>query len=355
MPAGFSRKDTDIIKGVGLLMIMLHNYFHIIPPISGQNEFSFHPDAIYAFLEFVKRNPADICRQLFSYLGHYGVSFFIFVSAYGLYTSYKNKPIQYFSFLKKRVKKLYPTLLVVVVLLFIFISLYEGSINFAKTKSLLLKLTLLSNFVAGEALAVDGPLWFFSVIVQLYALFPLLKIMVKKYGRNSLLLVAVACIAINISINAWLVTYDLSVYFLFIGQLPVFCLGMYWAVKPMRVPLYILIIAILILILSNFNNVAWHFSFLSCTFIMLYVFQQIKGRLGARSTLAKFLAYTGSISLSLFAIHGMIRFPFERMAEYYHRPLITSAIAILFLVTAFAASWCMRFLTGWLFSQKEKV
>lgn len=332
------------MKGIGLIMIMLHNYFHIIPPISGQNEFTFHEDAFYNFLRVIATNPFDFIRQVFSYLGHYGVTIFVFVSSYGLYSSYKEKRISYAGFLKKRILKLYPTLLIVVLLLFIFISIYRGAFPEAGiTKSLLLKLTLLSNFIPGEALEVDGPLWFFSMIVQLYAVFPLLKFIVKKYGENSMLIVAFLMVITSLLLNTFLVKNDLSAYFLFIGQMPVFCLGIYFAAHPViKIRNEILILAVAIFLFANANLYAWHFSFLAFAIIILSIFILVQSYVKLSTKIRSFLAYTGGISLSLFAVHGMMRFPFEALAEKYNEPLITSMLAVPFIICAYAGAWFIR-------------
>ena len=344
--SSLSKNDTNILKGFSLLLIMLHNYYHIIPPIPGQNEFAYHEGAFDNFLFLIKTTPFDFIRHSFSYLGHYGVTIFIFTSAYGLFASYKNKNIVYWDFLKTRILKLYPTLLIVVLLLILFISIYKGGLPVAsKLNSLLLKLTLVFNFLPGEALEVDGPLWFFSVIVQLYALFPLLKYITKKYGENSMLIISCLMVVVNMLINPILVKNDLSTYFLFTGRIPVFCLGIYFAARPdISIRPVLFVMATAVFLWSNTNQYVWHLSFLSFTIIILSLFILIKPLAKKPSKLSLFLAYTGSISLSLFAVHGMVRFPFEVLAEKYAQPAITSMIALAFLFFVYIAGWVIRLL-----------
>lgn len=339
-----SKYDTNIMKGVGILIIMLHNYFHIIPPISGQNEFSFSKNNLDNFLFFVGQNPTDSLRYIFSYLGHYGVPLFIFVSSYGLYLSCQEKNINFLNFLKKRILKIYPTLIIVVVLLLIFISAYETSLpDSEKIKSLLLKLTLIFNFIPGETLAVSGPLWFFALIVQLYALFPLLLLITKKYGGHSMLIIAFIFVLINIFLNPYLLNNELSTYSIFVGQIPVFCLGIYFASSPaIKIPSLIFAIAILIFALANNNLYAWHFSFLSVIILILGIFIFLKPKLKKFKSISTFIAYTGSISLSLFAVHGMVRIPFEAIAEKYNEPIITNFLAVGFLAGSFLLAWLVR-------------
>ena len=65
-------KNLDIVKGIGILLIILHNYFHTFPE----------------FPAMLSGNLRIIILSLFSFLGHYGVSIFVFVSGYGLSKRY---------------------------------------------------------------------------------------------------------------------------------------------------------------------------------------------------------------------------------------------------------------------------
>ncbi len=37
----FSKQQTTILKGLGILLIVFHNFFHNLTPVIGENEFSF--------------------------------------------------------------------------------------------------------------------------------------------------------------------------------------------------------------------------------------------------------------------------------------------------------------------------
>src|SRR5690606_878218 len=93
----FSKNDTNIIKGLGILMIMFHNFFHLIKPMIGENEFEFSADNFKRFIHFTSSDPFNLFRFASSYLGHYGVQLFIFISSYGLFLGYRNKNIQWLS------------------------------------------------------------------------------------------------------------------------------------------------------------------------------------------------------------------------------------------------------------------
>ena len=108
--------------------------------------------------------------------------------------------------MKKRIKKLYPTL-VLGIALAVVIYIFEQQLfpGLPMIKSILLKLTLLYGFVPNEALTISGPWWFFSVIVQLYAIFPLLLWLVREKGPNSILVVVFLFVGISMTTGgaAW--------------------------------------------------------------------------------------------------------------------------------------------------------
>lgn len=335
-----TKDESNLIKGLAILLIIFHNYFHIIPPSPGENQFAFSALNFERFQQLLIADPLSIIRYIFSYFGHYGVQLFIFISGYGLYISNKNKEISYFKFLGGRVKKLYPTLLLIVVFLLLVIPIWEGGINPATIKSLLLKLTLVFNFIPGEALSVTGPFWFFSLIMQLYVIFPLLVYLINKHGSMSMLLVGAVSLLITLVFNNYFHSLDLSLYFLFIGQLPIFCLGIYFASKPViHIPSSAIIIALVIFSFGNINELIWYFSFPAFGFFMLAFFLSIFSTLKKRKRVYLFLLYSGSISLYLFAVHGITRFPFEYVSEKYDNDFITTSLSLVYLAGTYFLAW----------------
>ena len=196
-----SKNESNLIKGISILLIIFHNYFHIIPPSPGENQFSFSALNFERFRQLLIADPFSIIRYILAYFGHYGVQMFIFISGYGLYISIKNREIPYFKFLGDRVKKLYPTLLIIVIFLLVVIPIWEKGINPRTIKSLLLKLTLLFNFIPGEAMSVTGPFWFFSLIFQLYIIFAFLVYLIKRFGSVSMLVIGAVSLLTTIILN----------------------------------------------------------------------------------------------------------------------------------------------------------
>ena len=82
-------KNLDIVKGIGILLIIFHNYFHTFPEFPPECEFKYAPENVSRFTEaMLSGDLRIIILSLFSFLGHYGVSIFVFVSGYGLSKRY---------------------------------------------------------------------------------------------------------------------------------------------------------------------------------------------------------------------------------------------------------------------------
>ena len=106
---GLSKRDTNVLKALFILMIVMHNFFHVFPGWNIENEFVFKRSNFALFRNGITSSGFfNALGLLFSYFGHYGVQVFVFLSAYGLYRSYLNKKLQYWQFVKNRVSKLYP-------------------------------------------------------------------------------------------------------------------------------------------------------------------------------------------------------------------------------------------------------
>ena len=43
----FSLRETELLKGLAILVIVFHNFFHVLLPIIGENEFLFDPQNFF--------------------------------------------------------------------------------------------------------------------------------------------------------------------------------------------------------------------------------------------------------------------------------------------------------------------
>ena len=337
-------KDTNILKGLAMLMIMFHNFFHQIHPNTGENEFSFNPQFFQNFLNLVANDSFNFIRYFFSYFGHYGVQIFILVSGYGLYMGYKDRATPWWPFMKKRLNKLYPTLvigIVLVVLIYVFVSGRFPSVHMVKHS--LLKLTLLYNFIPHAALTVSGPWWFFSLIVQLYAIFPILKNLTKKFGRNAMLVIAFLFILLSIAFVSFIDIHGFSIYYTFVGQLPVFALGIYFAARPeIKIHTTTILVSLIVFAAGSIYQGFWFFSFMAVAILLLAAMIALIPVIRRFKKVDSFITFTGSISLFLFVIHGALRVPFVRIAERYPNPLLEIALSLAFMALSFAMALLVR-------------
>lgn len=158
-----------------------------------------------------------------------------------------------------------------------------------------------------------------------------------------MLVIASIFIIITIMFNPIFIRNDLSLYYTFVGQMPVFCLGIYFADRGnLKINAGLILLSVLVFSFGNINGYIWGFGFIAFMIIFLAVFVSIKPYLKPFKRLNSFVAYTGRVSLSLFAIHGMMRLPFLKLAEKYETPLFTFLISLIFIASAFLMAWFVR-------------
>jgi peptidoglycan/LPS O-acetylase OafA/YrhL len=318
----FSKEQTAILKGVGILLIVLHNFFHNLTPVIGENEFSFSNEIFWNFYRTLQASPENVLRALFSYFGHYGVQVFIFFSSYGLTRKYYQKPLIISQFLANRINKIYFSFLLCVVV-YILLGLVKAEFipdeKVLYWDSLLWKVLLVSNFTPGQALMPVGPWWFMPFIFQLYALYPWLLSRYQKQGYKFLILVSLTAILLESQINAYLITRHLNINYTVFGYLPLVCLGLFFASQDkIKIPVLSVWISLLLFILGNFNMYAWIFSNVVLTIIALAASTTLFKFLLHHAYTAQFLMFFGNISFYLFMVNGFLRTPFHHIAEIYH-------------------------------------
>ena len=84
-----SRPVTEIMRGVSIVFIMLHNLCHLYIGCVDENEFGFNKANLDLFFERATALSPAFAYDFFSFMGWYGVPVFIFLSGYGLVCKYE--------------------------------------------------------------------------------------------------------------------------------------------------------------------------------------------------------------------------------------------------------------------------
>lgn len=301
---------------MGIFLIMFHNFFHLLPGSLTENEFVFETAHAAAFLTTFRNlspwSAGDISEGIcgfFSFLGHYGVVIFVFLSAYGLTKKYgSDSRLSFKNILYPKAVKFWKLLVPVLVILVVIETagaLWKGErawVPVALLKDGFLHLLFIHTLYPGKALSIVGAWWFFGVIVQFYLLFPLLNRL-----RLSLLW--------SVAVASWLIQgvciyrYPEMLFYLrtnFIGWLPEFCLGIYLAKsKPVWNRRYIMVAAILLFAGSFFNPYVWLAAGIAAVFLMTGAVNLIRASAGG--PFRRFFVLLGQYSFYLFVIHGFVR------------------------------------------------
>ncbi|MGB1210949.1 peptidoglycan/LPS O-acetylase OafA/YrhL [Lacinutrix venerupis] len=350
-----SKTDSLVIKGIGILLIISHNFLHWLKPMIGENEFSYNSIYVENFFSSIKSNPINVLQYIIAFLGHYGIYLFIFISGYGLTILYLNTTINYKEFIKKRLAKLYPVFTIALIALFIYNYLiFKQEFNSNDAINFLLRFTLLANLIPKKVFVLNGPFWFYSLIVQLYLLFPFLISLLKKNPRILYIISVIAFIVVFL-FNEQLSHINFSLYYNFVGHLPVFIFGIIYAVKGNVISTYLkwmALTALIIIVLSFYNRYFWYLSGLSVLILFLYLFTYFKKYNFSKKVL-NFIIYTGGLSYYLFAVHGFIRKPWVGWANNINSNLINYVYLIVFILCSYCAAIVVKKIEQFYFSLKN--
>lgn len=307
----FTLDDTNYFKGIAILLIVLHNYLHWQVGFSIENESDFTANNAQIFLEnlYPVQWP-NFFVSIFSFLGHYGVQLFVFFSAYGLSIQFiknENSRLNYFKYLKTRLKKLYVLLIFGFIVYHIFFYIGFGEVYSLKktaVKSILLSSSISNFYKPWTYNMLSGPFWFFGLMVQLYVAFPFLFKILKKYKLA--LILATTYVLITVLYYTVDKQTNFNILPSLIGHLPEVFLGIYFAQNKLKKPSAIVFISSLVVFsLSQVYEFLFPFSFLAFTLVLLYIFENLYIVLG--SSWKKIFVSIGKISMIIFVTNGIFR------------------------------------------------
>ncbi len=339
---GFDLKksDTTALKALAILLIVAHNYFHFLPPVTGENEMTFSPEHIQNVLMFILANPLDAFHPFVSFFGHYGVHIFIFLSGYGLTKKCLSSNLHTVSELYSvSIKKI----LQVVKLSFVgllFLCVYRALVTQDPiTRDFFLQylkfLTFTENLRPGKLYYFVSVWWFLALIVQFYLLFPWIYRFCRKASTRKFFLVCALFVLLAAMLYKPMLDQQLYVYATPLGQFSVFALGVYFAMGK-TLPKNSWVVLLICLPLGFIYLPFFHLSFVTVTLLALIIYEHFKKPSWAYS---KVLQFVGSISMYIYIVHGDMRWILINWIESVQSSFLNYIVFGGYLLEVFACAW----------------
>ena len=351
-----SRTESAALRGIAILGIILHNYCHFLGFAVKENEYKFDPARPMQFFDKLFSFDSDLFIHFFSFLGHYGVPVFLFISGYGLVKKYEAAPGGgglAWAFIKKHFLKLFRLMFIgYLVFIGIYLLRHSDGAQVYSWERVLTQLTMTINFryFSPDHVIIPGPYWYFGLMLQLYTLY----ILVFHRWRQNRLLIAFAVGSILLEAcfgnqQDWLnyIRYN------FIGGLFPFCMGIWVAREKvssfftLHSSLFTLLISALFVLFGGMYFWTWLIvpAFVAIGAIAtVKALTDCKGFLSPLSSLLSPLSWLGSISAMLFVMHPIAR---ELIISHYRRIDIYGGIFIYLLSSvalAMLLKWILKFI-----------
>ena len=342
-----NRTECNILRGVAIVGIVLHNYCHWLRPIVKENEYQFNNVMAHGFNE-------RTFFHLLSFFGHYGVPIFLFLSAYGLVMKYEGAKTQSLpdsgstnepnalSFLRYHWLKLFRMMIVGFAAFVLVDAMTEGQHHY-EVMDIVAQMGLFNNLLPNpDDIIWPGPYWFFGLMLQLYIVY---RLFLYRKGWTRVVVFIAVCTIIELQcepngepLNRW--RYN------FVGGMLPFGLGFLYAKYMRNVSLRIYgatFIVSLLLIRFGSNH------FFTWLFVPMFVcsagvsFVKLLSYWNTRYPkytfgIAKTFDWLGVISAALFISHPITRkiiIPISRGGDYWTGLL-------LYIIASICVAWLFK-------------
>lgn len=363
-----SRKSSECVRGLAILLIMLHNFCHIFPQVVSENEFTYNPSLNDLFFSHASAGHHLFIYDLLSFLGWYGVPVFVFLSGYGLTVKYGNRDrcLEIRQFMLRNWRKLLLLMIPGIVAFVIEELSHSGPPTSDSAKlyaGILIPLTGLNDIVQAWLPTIPGVYWYFGLTMELYFIYAL---MVHGHSLRPLLICTAICYLLvaagafmgrqpirfpmniaDFSINPLLVTEYLRHNFT--GWLLPFAFGIIWARHPkcrMTTLCAFICISLLLFIPLQTTPLTWQLAAIPAVVIII-VSAMLLGRL---PIVGRIIAFFGNISPFLFVSHPLVRHIMGRyICDFTSQSAIPSpGIIILYLSATLLTALAYRFIWKYL-------
>ena len=351
-----TRTQCDVLRGLAIIGIFVHNFCHWLHGAHPENEFNFYQhnsNRMWDYWTGVIDQFAPI--QFFSFFGHYGVPLFLFLSGFGLVMKYErpeDQPVKALSFLGYQWLKLFRLMILGFILSIIVYDVWCG-FGFHPLNETAAQLALIVNFLfesPGSALT-PGPYWFFGLMFEIYIIYRLLIYPgYNKRGGMCRWIVPVLLIVIAWALMATQQDHAKRLNYMrynaFVGILPL-CLGVlaarYGLPKLNKWLLAIIaIVSLPGLAVANLNYHSWLWAPILVIAGSVSFVKCLEGS-GALldSIVIKPLAWVGILSSHIFVVLSLPRLPMFKFVLWRQAHLFsTDYLWILaYIVLTFVLAW----------------
>ena len=168
-----SSAQCQVLRGIAITGIFLHNFCHLLRGSNEENEFEFIAERASNMWNYWTTG-IDVFApiQLFAFFGHYGVPIFFFLSGFGLVMKYERDGASgnAWRFLGSHWLKLFKLMIlgfVLTVVTYLSIGLrWHGIFEYFA------QATMLSNVIPSLSHShTPSPYWFFGVMVEIYVVY----------------------------------------------------------------------------------------------------------------------------------------------------------------------------------------
>lgn len=229
-----SRRECNILKGWSIMTIIFHNYCRRIPNAAIENEFTWK---IEKTLYFYTHYYDSYLTNFFSFLGHYGVVIFVFLSGYGLVKKYEintNETISKKSFVVKHYLKLTPLLLGGISLYWITHYILNSELTGLSIYQIIAQLSYTVNLIPMQFLGIyPGPYWYFGMTMELYVIY--IFLIYRKKVIIPITICIICLVSLYLSNGHYLTQTWLKLNF--IGSFFPFTLGLLFAKNQLHISL----------------------------------------------------------------------------------------------------------------------
>lgn len=348
-----SRRETTVLRGLAIGLIIIHNFCHWLPRCVDENEYTWAISRIQRYVHYIQDGGPHLILNFFSHYGHYGVALFLFLSGYGLVKKYEaaspkvecpnraeSSPLgrirgglEALSFLLHHALKLWQLMIPALIALWTLKSFYAGGWNW-HADAVVQLLTFTVNLNPHRPLIL-GPWWWFSLMMQFYILY---RLVLYRRGKAVLLTTVVACLALQfwatyqslgqLHNSSCIMTY---LHYNFPCSVLPFALGLWtarygadWLFHPLTA-----VLALAVVIAGSYDPWMWSVASPFAVAVMLQ---------GRRLP----LHWLGTISAWVFAIHPIVREYTIGSARAGH--VYTALFA--YLAVTLLAAWLVTFLSS---------